>query len=170
MEQEKDPEQLDGPRLTTQFSSHLDETAGNSWLVAAPASSLLDSTPLLHRLLPMLAWASSYRLAHLRGDFVAGLSVGIMVIPQGLAHAAIAGVSPVLGLYCAFLPLYVYALLGTSRAQSLGTGAIVALLVAGQISHLPPPAHDAAAVSLGFLVGLVHVTWDSSTWAPSQTS
>ena len=71
-----------------------------------------------------------------RRDLSAGLTVGVMLIPQGMAYALIAGVPPIYGLYAALVPLLVYAFLGTSRHLAVGPVAIVSLLVAAGVGPL----------------------------------
>ncbi|NDC88052.1 MAG: hypothetical protein EB075_04480 [Bacteroidetes bacterium] len=86
---------------------------------------------VLKQYLPSLAWLPAYRASeNLRGDVSAGLTVGVMLIPQGMAYALIAGLPPIYGLYAALVPLVVYALLGTSRQLAVGPVAMVSLLVA----------------------------------------
>lgn len=65
--------------------------------------------------IPILQWLPNYKKAHLSGDLSAGLTVGIMLIPQGMAYAMLAGLPPVFGLYASLIPQVIYALLGTSR-------------------------------------------------------
>ena len=80
--------------------------------------------------LPLRDTLRSYGSADLRGDVVAGLSVAIVLIPQGMGYAMLAGLPPIAGLYAALLPPIVYALLGTSRQLAVGPVALDSLLVA----------------------------------------
>ncbi|PAA56665.1 hypothetical protein BOX15_Mlig020782g1 [Macrostomum lignano] len=89
------------------------------------------------RLLPCLAIMRAYRpRSDLLPDLAAGLTVGIMNIPQGMAYALLAGLPPVCGLYLGFVPLLVYFLFGTSRQVSMGTFAIASLMLAESVSRL----------------------------------
>ena len=74
-------------------------------------------TLLMHwkSFVPIFEWLPKYRTEHLKGDLAAGLTVGVMLIPQGMAYAMIAGLPPIYGLYASTLPLILYAVLGTSR-------------------------------------------------------
>jgi sulfate permease, SulP family len=92
-----------------------------------------------------------------RSDLAAGLTTAVMLIPQGMAYAMLAGIPPIMGLYAATLPLLVYALLGTSRQLAVGPMAMASLLVAGGINELLPPeqATVAAAISLTILLTLL---------------
>lgn len=78
-------------------------------------------------------WLRSYQRSFLAGDIKAGLTVGVVIIPQGMAYALIAGLPPVYGLYAAIIPGVVYALLGTSRQLSVGPVAIDSLIIAAGI-------------------------------------
>lgn len=111
---------------------------------------------MLKRFLPFLDWLPGYRRNQLVGDLSAGLTVGVMLIPQGMAYAMLAGLPPIYGLYASMLPLIVYALLGTSRQLSVGPGAMVALLVASGVGALAEPGSDdfvVLAILLAFMVG-----------------
>lgn len=84
----------------------------------------------------LLAWARHYRLAWLSGDLVAGLVTAIMIIPQSMAYAMLAGVPVQIGLYASLLPLLGYALFGTSMSMSVGPVAVTALMTAALLSPL----------------------------------
>ncbi len=94
------------------------------------------TTPLLQRLLPFLGWMSRYRREDAPRDLVAGLVTAVMLIPQSMAYAQLAGLPPQIGLYASVGPLAIYALLGTSRQLSVGPVAITSLLVAAGIGPL----------------------------------
>ncbi|XP_036852865.2 sodium-independent sulfate anion transporter isoform X3 [Manis javanica] len=106
----------------------------------------------LQRRLPILAWLPNYSLQWLKMDFIAGLSVGLTVIPQALAYAEVAGLPPQYGLYSAFMGCFVYFFLGTSRDVTLGPTAIMSLLVSFYTFHAP-----AYAVLLAFLSGCIQL-------------
>ncbi|MGI9243848.1 MAG: SulP family inorganic anion transporter [Verrucomicrobiales bacterium] len=112
------------------------------------------------RFLPVLQWLPNYERGWLRGDLTAGLTVGVMLIPQGMAYAMLAGLPPIHGLYAVTLPLAIYALLGTSRQLALGPSAMVALLVASGVGTLAPAGAGefvALAALLALMVGLVQL-------------
>uniref|UniRef100_A0A8C0K878 Sodium-independent sulfate anion transporter n=1 Tax=Canis lupus dingo TaxID=286419 RepID=A0A8C0K878_CANLU len=104
------------------------------------------------RRLPILAWLPDYSVQWLKMDFIAGLSVGLTVIPQALAYAEVAGLPPQYGLYSAFMGCFVYFFLGTSRDVTLGPTAIMSLLVSFYTFHEP-----AYAVLLAFLSGCIQL-------------
>ncbi|XP_036766399.2 sodium-independent sulfate anion transporter isoform X1 [Manis pentadactyla] len=110
------------------------------------------SPAALQRRLPILAWLPDYSLQWLKMDFIAGLSVGLTVIPQALAYAEVAGLPPQYGLYSAFMGCFVYFFLGTSRDVTLGPTAIMSLLVSFYTFHAP-----AYAVLLAFLSGCIQL-------------
>lgn len=111
-------------------------------------------------ILPILDWLPNYNKVHLKSDVSAGLTVGIMLIPQGMAYAMLAGVPPIYGLYAAIVPQLLYAILGTSRQLSVGPVAMDSLLVAVSVSQFAQAESNeyiALAILLAFMVGLVQL-------------
>lgn len=84
----------------------------------------------IKRKVPISQWITKYRPKHLQGDIIAGLTVGLTVIPQGIAYAVIAELPPQYGLYSAFMGCIVYCFLGTSKDITLGPTAIMSLMTA----------------------------------------
>lgn len=84
-------------------------------------------------------WLPDYNAQKFTGDLMAGLTTGVMFIPQGMAYALIAGVPPIYGLYAGVIPLLIYPLLGTSKNLSIGPVAIDMLIVAAGVSLLAEP-------------------------------
>jgi SulP family sulfate permease len=118
----------------------------------------VKSAARLQRFLPILDWGRQYDRADLAGDGVAALIVTVMLIPQSLAYALLAGVPPEVGLYASILPLIAYAVFGSSRTLSVGPVAIVSLMTAAAIAKLGlsnPAEVVAAAAILALLSGLV---------------
>ena len=108
--------------------------------------------------IPAINWIPKYASAQLKGDLIAGLTVGVMLIPQGMAYAMIAGLPPIYGLYASTVPLIIYALLGTSRQLAVGPVAMVSLLTAAGIGALAEggtEAYLALAITLALLVGAI---------------
>jgi SulP family sulfate permease len=112
----------------------------------------------LARHVPLLDWGRSYGPALFRSDLVAGLTVAVMLIPQAMAYAALAGMPPVTGLYASMVPLLIYAVLGTSGQLAVGPVAITALLTASGLAPLAggePGRYVALAALLAVLVGVI---------------
>jgi len=112
----------------------------------------------LKQFFPFLEWLPNYTKAYLKGDVGAGLTVGVMLIPQGMAYASIAGLPPVYGLYASIIPLIIYALLGTSRQLAVGPVAMVSLLTAtaiGSFQGLSTEQYIQYALVLAFMVGAI---------------
>ena len=86
----------------------------------------------------MLPWLRQYRRPLLAGDITAGIVVAMMMVPQGMAYALVAGLPPVVGIYASILPPVLYAVFGSSMTQSVGPMAIVALMTAAVIGPLAP--------------------------------
>ncbi|MFC5458845.1 SulP family inorganic anion transporter [Massilia niabensis] len=106
----------------------------------------------------MLHWLRHYRRAMLPGDISAGVVVAMMMIPQGMAYAIVAGLPPVVGLYASILPPVLYALFGTSSTQSVGPMAIISLMTASSLAPLASQGstlYTVLAAQLALLSGLV---------------
>ncbi len=112
----------------------------------------------MQKFLPFLGWLPHYKKGDFTKDLVAGLTVGIVLIPQGMAYAMIAGLPPVYGLYASLVPLLVYALLGTSRQVAMGPVAMDSILVAaglGALSLVGVEEYIGMALVLAFMVGAI---------------
>lgn len=108
------------------------------------------------RFLPFLDWLPKYNKTLFGKDLVAGITVGIILIPQGMAYAMIAGLPPVYGLYASLFPILTYAFLGTSRQIALGPVAMDSLLVAAGLGTLAISGvqnYILMALFLSFMVG-----------------
>ncbi len=114
----------------------------------------------MKKYLPILEWLPNYKRSFLSGDISAGLTVGIMLIPQGMAYAMIAGLPPVYGLYAALVPNLVYALTGSSRKLAVGPVALDSLIVASGLAAMKLASLEAyisMALFLAFFVGLLQL-------------
>ena len=110
----------------------------------------------LRRYLPILDWGAAYDRGVLADDLVAAVIVTIMLIPQSLAYALLAGLPAQMGLYASIAPIILYALFGTSRALAVGPVAVVSLMTAAAIGEIAEPGSDsyiAAALTLALLSG-----------------
>lgn len=112
---------------------------------------------LIQKVLPITLWLPNYKKQYLQGDVFAGITVGIMLIPQGMAYALIAGLPPVYGLYASIVPQIIYAIFGTSRQLSVAPVAMDSLMVAAGVSVLATEGTDAYigfAILLALFMGL----------------
>jgi sulfate permease, SulP family len=115
---------------------------------------------VLRRRVPLVALLRDYPRHLLRGDLVAGLTTAVMLVPQAMAYASLAGMPPITGLYASIGPIAVYALLGTSGSLAFGPVAIVALLTASAVAPLAdgdPATYVALAGVLALMVGAVQL-------------
>lgn len=106
----------------------------------------------------MLQWLQHYRRSMLPGDISAGIVVAMMMIPQGMAYALVAGLPPVAGIYASIVPPLLYALFGTSSTQSVGPMAIISLMTASSLAPLAAPGsalYGVLAAQLALLSGIV---------------
>lgn len=110
------------------------------------------------RYVPLLHWGRTYDQAAFGADLLAAVIVTLMLIPQSLAYALLAGLPAEVGLYASILPLVAYAIFGTSRALAVGPVAVVSLMTAAAIGNLglsDPTAIAMAAITLAFLSGVI---------------
>ncbi|MCE8034202.1 sulfate permease [Halomonas sp. MCCC 1A11057] len=110
------------------------------------------------RYLPILQWLPGYGRATLSSDLLAAVIVTIMLIPQSLAYAMLAGLPPEVGLYASIAPLVVYAVFGTSRTLAVGPVAVVSLMTAAAVGQIAPqgsPEYLGAALVLALISGLI---------------
>ena len=124
-----------------------------------PDDSIMKPAPSWHRLipsLPILEWGRGYDRNTLTSDLMAALIVTVMLIPQGLAYALLAGLPPEVGLYASIAPLVLYAILGTSRVLAVGPVAVVSLMTAsaiGQHAVAGSQEYWSVAITLAFMSG-----------------
>jgi SulP family sulfate permease len=112
----------------------------------------------LKRYLPILQWAKTYDRQILGADLMAAVIVTIMLIPQSLAYALLAGLPPEVGLYASILPLVAYAIFGTSRVLAVGPVAVVSLMTAAALGNLAlqgTTEYLLAAITLAFMSGVM---------------
>ncbi|SFA87886.1 sulfate permease, SulP family [Poseidonocella pacifica] len=112
----------------------------------------------IKRYFPVLEWGKRYDRTTLTSDLVAAVIVTIMLIPQSLAYALLAGLPPEMGLYASIAPLLAYAIFGTSRALAVGPVAVVSLMTAAAVGNLgleSPAEYAVAAITLAFISGVM---------------
>lgn len=114
----------------------------------------------LERLFPLVGVLRTYRRSDLASDAVAGATVAVMLVPQAMGYAMLAGLPPAVGLYACTAPLIVYALFGSSRHLAVGPVAMVSLLVQAQVAPLARGDADlylALAIEMSLLVGVLQL-------------
>lgn len=112
----------------------------------------------IKKLVPILEWLPNYNTSLFKGDLIAGITVGIILIPQGIAYALIAGLPPIYGLYCALVPQVMYAIFGSSRQVAIGPVAMDSLIVATGVSTLAlagSESYISIAILLALMVGAI---------------
>ncbi|OPX56915.1 sulfate permease, SulP family [Oceanospirillum multiglobuliferum] len=110
------------------------------------------------QIFPIIGWLGQYRRETLINDSIAGIIVAIMLVPQGMAYAFLAGLPPQMGLYAGIIPLFIYALFGSSRSLAVGPVAIASLMVGEAVAqHAQVGTQDyiATAMVLALLVGII---------------
>ncbi|MBZ0263423.1 STAS domain-containing protein [bacterium] len=120
-------------------------------------STIRSVTPLVLRFLPFLHWFDGYTLNRLKADFIGGLTVALVLIPQSMAYAQLADLPAYYGLYAAFLPPVIAALFGSSNQLATGPVAVVSLMTATSLAPLASAGSEsfvAYAIILAFVVGL----------------
>ncbi|MDG1743179.1 MAG: solute carrier family 26 protein [Polaribacter sp.] len=112
----------------------------------------------IKKIIPILEWLPQYNTSLFKGDVLAGITVGIILIPQGIAYALIAGLPPIYGLYCALVPQVMYVIFGSSRQVAIGPVAMDSLIVATGVSTLALAGSDSyisIAILLALMVGTI---------------
>lgn len=114
----------------------------------------------LERIVPIVEWLPRYQRDQFSSDLVAGIIVAVMLVPQGMAYAMLAGLPPQAGLYASILPLVIYGVMGTSRPLSVAPVAIVSLMTASAIAPLANQGsaeYLSLALTLALLSGVIQV-------------
>ncbi|KAJ4807615.1 sulfate transporter 1 [Rhynchospora pubera] len=145
--QHPSPEKAAGPPtapLVERVTARLRGMSGEEWLSA---------------LLPCSRWMRSYRWReYLQADLMAGATVGVMLVPQAMSYAKLAGLHPIYGLYTGFVPVFIYSIFGSSRQLAVGPVALVSLLVSnvlGTIVDSSDELYTQLAILLALMVGVL---------------
>jgi SulP family sulfate permease len=112
----------------------------------------------MQKYLPILTWGRHYNRAAFSSDMIAALIVTIMLIPQSLAYALLAGLPPQAGLYASIAPIILYTIFGTSRALAVGPVAVISLMTAATLGNIVDQGamgYAVAALTLAFLSGVI---------------
>ncbi|KAK4480469.1 hypothetical protein RD792_013542 [Penstemon davidsonii] len=119
----------------------------------------MNSTEWIQTFLPCYRWISAYKWReYLQADVMAGVTVGVMLVPQSMSYAKLAGLQPIYGLYSGFVPIFVYAIFGSSRQLAIGPVALTSLLVSnvlGSIVDSSEKLYTELAILLAFMVGVL---------------
>ncbi|XP_019192795.1 PREDICTED: probable sulfate transporter 4.2 [Ipomoea nil] len=119
----------------------------------------MTSTEWIELCLPCYRWIRTYNWRQdLQADLMAGITVGIMLVPQSMSYAKLAGLQPIYGLYSGFIPIFVYAIFGSSRQLAIGPVALTSLLVSNVLSSVVDPSDELyteLAILLALLVGIL---------------
>ncbi|PFH52364.1 hypothetical protein AMATHDRAFT_140261 [Amanita thiersii Skay4041] len=111
-------------------------------------------------LFPLFTWITRYNLGWLTGDVIAGLTVGIVIVPQGMSYAQLATLPPEYGLYSSFVGVLIYCIFATSKDVSIGPVAVMSITVSHIIGHIQDKSPDTwdgpqIATTLAFLCGFI---------------
>lgn len=118
----------------------------------------IEMMPMLRRYLPILGWAAEYNRKTFTNDLTVAVIVTVMLIPQSLAYALLAGLPMQVGLYASMAPLVLYAMFGTSRTLAVGPVAVVSLMTAAAVAKVASqgtPEYLGAAIALAVISGLL---------------
>lgn len=111
---------------------------------------------------PCYRWMRTYKVReYLQPDLMAGITVGIMLVPQSMSYAKLAGLQPIYGLYSGFVPIFVYTIFGSSRQLAIGPVALTSLLVSNVLSSIVEPSdklYTELAILLALMVGILECT------------
>ena len=136
-------------RRVSDFVLSMDAEPGETASPPAPPEG-----NFIEQRVPILRWLPKTNAADVVSDVISGLTVTTMLIPQGMAYATLAGLNPIVGLYC-YVPLLVYAALGTSSFLAVGPVALVSTTIFSMIATLEGPARAAMASALMFACGVL---------------
>ncbi len=122
------------------------------------AKTVATKPGMLRKYFPILEWGASYNKQTATNDLVVAVIVSIMLIPQSLAYAQLAGLPPEVGLYASMAPLILYAIFGTSRTLSVGPVAVTSLMTLAAVAPIAAqgtPEYLGAAMALALLTGII---------------
>ncbi|XP_062092758.1 sulfate transporter 4.1, chloroplastic-like isoform X2 [Humulus lupulus] len=151
---------LQHPSTTSSSSSSSTSTPASlfyKWTSKVQRMTWIDWLDLL---LPCSRWIRTYKWReYLQIDVMAGVTIGIMLVPQAMSYAKLAGLHPIYGLYSGFVPLFIYAIFGSSRQLAVGPVALVSLLVSNVLSGIVDSSdtelYTEMAILLALMVGIL---------------
>ena len=116
---------------------------------------------MVQKVFPFVGWFKGYSAACMRNDMIAGFTVALVLIPQSMAYAQLAGLPPYYGLYAAFLPPMTAALFGSSRQLATGPVAVVSLMTFASLAPIATPGGEryiGLAIVMALMVGAVKLS------------
>ncbi|XP_048231840.1 probable sulfate transporter 4.2 isoform X2 [Ricinus communis] len=146
---------LQHPSTTSSLSSTT-TTAASAWFSRWTMKiKRMSFTGWVETLFPCCRWIRTYKWKdYFQVDLMAGITIGIMLVPQAMSYAKLAGLQPIYGLYTGFVPVFVYAIFGSSRQLATGPVALVSLLVSNVLTGIADPS-DALYTELAILLALM---------------
>ncbi|KAL3369509.1 hypothetical protein AABB24_010049 [Solanum stoloniferum] len=152
--------QLEHPSATASSSSSATASASASvvskWKARMKGMTWKEWIELFF---PCYRWMRTYKVReYLQSDLMAGITVGIMLVPQSMSYAKLAGLQPIYGLYSGFIPIFVYTIFGSSRQLAIGPVALTSLLVSNVLSSIVEPSdklYTELAILLALMVGIL---------------
>uniref|UniRef100_A0A165WFF6 STAS domain-containing protein n=1 Tax=Daucus carota subsp. sativus TaxID=79200 RepID=A0A165WFF6_DAUCS len=148
---------LEHPSTSTPSSSPSQLSAAVSKWTARMKQKTRDEW--IEMFVPCYRWMRIYNWSeYLQADLMAGVTVGVMLVPQSMSYAKLAGLHPIYGLYSGFVPIFVYAIFGSSRQLAIGPVALVSLLVSNVLGSIVDPSDDMyteLAILLALMVGIM---------------
>lgn len=149
-----------GKRVIGHQDDNVDTVPVKEWFTHLSADPKREAINYLESLFPITQWITRYNFGWLYGDVVAGLTVGIVVVPQSMSYATIATLPPEYGLYSAFVGVLIYCLFATSKDVSIGPVAVMSLTVSQIIKHVNNAhpnewAGPQIATTVAFICGLI---------------
>ncbi|EPS66976.1 hypothetical protein M569_07800, partial [Genlisea aurea] len=147
--------QLQHPTISASSCSSSSSSFFDKWLANMKRMSKVEWIQLF---VPCYRWIRTYRWReYLQPDLMAGATVGVMLVPQSMSYAKLAGLHPIYGLYSGFVPIFVYAIFGSSRQLAIGPVALTSLLVSnalGGIVDSSEQLYTDLAILLALMVGV----------------
>ncbi|KAB2596064.1 sulfate transporter 4.2 [Pyrus ussuriensis x Pyrus communis] len=147
---------LQHPDTTSSSSSSSPWAALSKWKSKVQSMTWVEWLALF---LPCSRWIRTYKWReYLQVDLMSGITVGVMLVPQAMSYAKLAGLEPIYGLYSGFIPLFVYAIFGSSRQLAVGPVALVSLLVSNVLTSIVDSSdalYTELAILLAFMVGVM---------------
>ncbi|XP_009778471.1 sulfate transporter 4.1, chloroplastic [Nicotiana tabacum] len=150
---------LEHPSTNTTTSSSSSPSVVSKWKARMKRMTWIEWIDFFF---PCSRWMRTYKVnEYLQPDLMAGITVGIMLVPQSMSYAKLAGLQPIYGLYSGFIPIFIYTIFGSSRQLAIGPVALTSLLVSNVLSSIVDPSdklYTELAILLALMVGIFECT------------